>query len=376
MADPILNLTCTLQVDFPGPVQPERFEIPLCRRDVQYGAVSLPHFWIDRRLVYGDRGQRQDVHQAITDYFRAVCRQEGTHTDPAVQESFILARLLPQARSNGARRVLLDSVPQQRKQSEKAEQINALEQLLHSQRQEELDKAGFRDRTANAIGPTVYPDDVWTRYWQFERELMDEGRTALRQAGVNGLEVAAARWNGWMQEFGRRRGNEKDKQILDILSYECRAALHRCYSLLWCSLVSQLRDLYELSEAAVGFHSLWHLDHCEPAAETEEAYFHLFHGHIFALHPACGDFMLTATGRDLVGDFLLHPGPGAAFQRLLNGLALAIDDYARRNQIAALLRKKQPESYGSSADIEQLEAAQADRRSGRRRSGRRPTDAR
>jgi hypothetical protein len=56
----------------------------------------------------------------------------------------------------------------------------------------------------------------------------------------------------------------------------------------------------------------------------------LFHGHVFGLHPGTARFLLTSTGRQLMGDWLSHLEEVTQYQQLLNGLFISISDYNRR----------------------------------------------
>ena len=212
-------------------------------------------------------------------------------------------------------------------------------------------------------------------YQEFAAELFGPARTELERAGEAGLQVAADRWQDWNRSIGRRRGKQLQKQVLDVLSYECRAALHTCYSAVWYDLIQHLSTKWEMSDESAVFHRLWHLDLREVSETPVLPNSRLFHGHIFALHPACANFILTRTGCELISEFLAAPSSRPAFHRLLNGLCIAMYDYARRNDLFALLRKKQPEGMAEQSLI-WLEDEQTERRAGRRRGKPRQSDAR
>lgn len=354
--------------------KPIRFH--LCRKAAQFGDVPVDHWWMDIRSVYGDRKRTAGNHRGLIDFLWELCWQNATTLDEEVQQSYILAHLLPYARSNGSRRVLADAIPTRRKkvEADKATVAYELDRLLRESRGEEFDIVRFRDNTANAIGPPEYDDDVWQRYRELERDLLGQGCEALQRDEKTGLEVALEVWQDWMKSIGRRRGFELEKSVLDILSYECRAAVHRCYSQVWDHLVFYLADKYELTDEAVIFHRFWHLDQQQESDRPEKAKFHLFHGHVFALHPAGGNFMLTQTGRELMGEWLADPHSASTYQRLLHGLAVAVYDYAMRKQVYAELRKKQPDHFGGQ-DLQRVEEQEVERAGGRRRFRRRNTDA-
>src|SRR3954469_24535744 len=85
------------------------FRFELCRRAERMGPVPVDHWWMDTRRVYGQRGRTATAREAVTGYFWALCQHHKTDAEPAVQESYILAGLLPLARSNAARRVFMDA---------------------------------------------------------------------------------------------------------------------------------------------------------------------------------------------------------------------------------------------------------------------------
>src|SRR3954453_22051595 len=160
-----------------------------------------------------------------------------------------------------------------------------------------------------------------------------------------------------MRSVGRRGGQALPKQVLDVLSYEARAALHRCYSAVWAMLLlPHLGRKHALSPESQAFLRLWHLDQVSESALGEAAYFHLFHGHVFALHPACGEFLRTEAGRGLMGRWLLRPSEGA-FGRLLHGLYVAAVHYQGQREQLTSDRKKQPRALGG-ADLTGLERQQ------------------
>jgi hypothetical protein len=293
-----------------------------------------------------------------------------------VQESYILARLLPHARSNGSRRVFEDATltrPRNLGESRRAI-LQELEESLRTGCHEEVDEVAFRDHTANVLGPPEYGSDVWDCYRRFEADVLGEAKEELQKDCINGGNVAVARWSEKMRSIGRRHGHQLEKQVLDILSYEARAAFHQCYAAVWLDLIPFLGNKYGLSDESMMFHRLWHLILQREANETSSANFYPFHGHIFGLHPACGNFMLTESGPVLVGQWLVDPRSVSNYQRLLHGLLVAIHQYAGRNQVYTFLRKKEG-IVETVADVTALEEQLIEERTGRRRPKRRKTDA-
>lgn len=319
----------------------QEFQFRLCRKQEQFDAVAVDHWWIDTRRIYGQRNGSVVEGQVITDYFWALCKHHGTALDPEVQESFFLARLVPYARSNGSRRVFADAHVTRAGQSSptKSEVIAELDQLLRTSRGSEITMAEFKDKTGDLLGPPRYQPEIMERYQQLTADFLGEARAALQSYGTAGIEVGIARWRKLLAYMGRHRGFAVEKAVLDILSYECRAALHRCYSAAWYDLLAHLAVKYRFDQATKSFLHFWHLDHVSEAAQGRDAVFHLFHGHVLALHPASGDFVQTGTGRKLLGAWLARPTSATGFGKLLHGMLVTLCQYAVRNNDAALARR-------------------------------------
>lgn len=348
--------------------RPKVFPFRLRREDAVYGNVELPHYWIDQRGVYGDRKRSQSLHRKLVDCFWAICMREGAVFDEGPQESYILANLLPYARSNGSRRVFVDALPapEEKWPKNRKELICNLDTLLKSSPSKMMTLTEFHDDTANAIGPLRYEEDVWSLYRNFQAELLVQGRERLEKEGPSGVEATRQLWVNWMNSISRRAGHQKEKQILDIFSYECRAALHRCYSAVWEEILKYLKSDYDLPFQSALFHKFWHQDQNFGSDHPQDSYYHIFHGHIFSLHPASGNFILTPTGQKLIGDWLSESQNGRSFGRLLYGLAVAVHDYAIRHEVHSELRKKQPES-APGGDMERVQEEELDKKSGWRR---------
>ncbi len=353
-----------------------RFVFDVCRKAEQFGNVRIDQWWMGPATVYPQRGRPAGNFQPIVDYYWERCLFEGTAINDEVENTFILANLLPLVRSNGGRKVFADSRPNRKQTGTGVRTIAAeLDLLLQVGRHSEMNESKFQKETANVLGPPDYGVEVRELYQQFAEDLLGPAREALERDGEAGLQVAIDQWTQWDGSIGRRSGNDLKKQALNILSYECRAALHTCYSAVWYELIQHLSNRHGMSDESVVFHRLWHLDLHEGPETNLLPNSRLFHGHVFALHPACANFVLTGTGCELIGEFLTDPSSKPAFHRLLNGLCIAMHDYAQRNDLYALLRKKQPEGMGEH-DVDSLEEARTERRGNRRRHTPRPSDAR
>lgn len=351
------------------------FTFELCRKQTLLGSLPLDQWWVRKPGLYGERGNASPNRQAIVDCFWSLCQAEGSALDDRfIQEVYILATLLPHARSNGSRRVFADASLTKNEHEVELNRTAVIEQLelmLQSASEEELDVLSFYRQTGDVLGPPAYEADVQNCHAGFADEILDEACDAFRLGGTEGLQLALDRWADKMKEIGRRSGHAIEKTVLDVLSYECRTAFHQCYSAVWLTLLEKLQGRFSLTDEGVLFHRLWHLDQRMPSNESNDHDFHFFHGHLFGLHPACGDFICTPTGAALVGELVMAPTNVTRHQRFLNGMLIAIHQYALRNDVAKELRNKQP----IASDVEALERGQIERRGGRRSLGRRETDA-
>ena len=79
-------------------------------------------------------------------------------------------------------------------------------------------------------------------------------------------------------------------------------------------------------------------------------------------------FVQTKTGSELIGQWLMAPESKAAFGRLLYGLCVAMADYARRNDLASMLRSKEA-GFITGYDLEVEEARQVSKTQHRRLPG-------
>ena len=133
--------------------------------------------------------------------------------------------------------------------------------------------------------------------------------------------------------LGRHRGNEDKKDVLNILSFECKAAFHQCYSALWVEMIPRLMVNERNQEFSQTFHTLWHLDH-RLAIPGHARDVHLLHGLALGLHPAFGMLLTTETGSRLVGETVAEPENIAAQERFLHAglVSLYLFAAARRSR--------------------------------------------
>jgi hypothetical protein len=327
------------------------------RKKEKLGSVEVDQWWMPITRLYGQRqrGGRPENREAILAAFWELAKQAGTHTDPEVGESYLLGRLVPFVRSDGSRRVFRDAFIRNKRGGRSA-RVEELDALIRAGSQLAIDELEFHRRSADILGPPTLPREAAAEYTRMAADLLGPARDLLPIDEAQAVTSVERTWNDWMNSIARRSGNVTAKQVLDILSYEARAALHRAYSAVWSeALLPWLRMKHRLSSASVEFLTFWHTDPCREAADAS-GYFHVFHGHVFGLHPAGAAFICTPAGCELLGDWLAEPEPDVSddygswsraingadsraahrergrcsYRRLLNGILVAVYEYERR----------------------------------------------
>lgn len=308
------------------------FTFRLLAEDVEFPPCRLRQLWMDKRDLYPLRGAAAPMFLPVVEAFWSLCLKHATVFHDDVQDTYLLAHLLPHVRSNAARGVVLDSMPTA--PAAKRTRLQAVQELDEVLRKatESQSLAEFHLATANALGPRGESDeaaeDTAALYDEMEEELLGKGREALQKRGeAAGREAVVATWAAWQRSFGRRSGHEERKRVAAVFSYEAKAALHRAYSAVWHELLSAHAASWGLSPQSLRFHRFWH---CEPLVPSERfpgIPSSLLHGHVPALHPAAAAFASTQTGRSFIGAWLERPDR-ERLERLLGDLAVATFHYA------------------------------------------------
>ena len=115
------------------------------------------------------RGRAVDAHnfRPILDFFWCAYCWTGQQNDPVVQETLVLASLLPHARSIGARRVLRDAVLRG-KDADANEHLADLEAMLQQGRTTEIDTRTFHEQIADALEAYGHRrDDMIVKWVEF-----------------------------------------------------------------------------------------------------------------------------------------------------------------------------------------------------------------
>jgi hypothetical protein len=349
------------------------YPFDLHHKIVPFGAVSVRQFWMEIATLYDARANGPMNAWSTVRYFWDLCRRHGTQGDRSVQESYLLARLLPFSRKAGTCRILADARERAHGFKARRAQLQAvreLDNLLAADPSAARTMRQFRDCTAAALGLPDVSDCVREKYQTFLAELLDVPCAMLPLDPEHAVALMRGRWDRAMRNWGRHGGrDDENKSVLDILSYECRTSYHRAYSALWSELMYDLHHVFHLSAEELAFIRIWHFD-LFSASETPLAQFHLFHGHVFALHPAGALLAQSRSGQEIIGGYLAAATPEEKerpFQRLLYALEVAVHVYLARRDQTKQARKKQPLSVGPDG-LAQAESALATRGRRRRRS--------
>ena len=343
----------------------EEFRFDLCRkRDQAFGPVIVDHWWMPVTPLYAQRqGNSPPAHnhtEILRLYWAAVQHGRATR-DQGSQERLLLASLVPDVRSEGSRTIFADAFLRPAARSEHQEAIQTLETLLSDARPNQLTRAEFHEQSWSALGRETFPQETQEMDDRLTRDLLDEPSRLLIAGDVaGGISEVRNRWSRLMRRIGRRAGHTREKIVLDVLSYEARAAFHSCYSVAWSALIPLLAQEEAFGVTSAAFLRFWHTDWISAQTQTS-----LFHGHVFGLHPATGLFMLTDTGPRLLGDWLARPTSVEAHGRLLNGILIALFNYGARRDEAAENRPRPSEEVVP--DLSEVEELREERRRGRRR---------
>ena len=310
------------------------FAFTLYRKHNEHWADGIDEqWWMSIPGIYRNGPERNPNSDNIVDHYWS-CISDHVR-DPSYEdavERYLQANLLPVYRSNRAARVFLDSIPGKRGLRDS---INGLNGLLAQCRGETLCEEEFSQHTVRLLRSDEIPaycrppsDIMQQLYHRFHSELLDDPKSVLLRGDVgSAIEIARDNWAAFRRKYVRPAGFSMEKTVLDMLSYENKAAFHHCYSNLWENLIPQLEEKYRWNEATVIFHKFWHL---APHLRDGGGEYTPFHGHIFGLHPGCGWMINTDSGQQLIGNWLNDFRNSTLYQRVLYGLWVSINHYVSR----------------------------------------------
>lgn len=326
------------------------FTFSLCRKtELSLGDVTIEQWWMNQRGLYGIRKKKCDNYTAILDFYWACCLLHKTCDQKEVLESYLLAQLLPQTRSNGSRKIFNDSKLPRETLKKRLEQCDQLESLLVTEPNQLLTRNDFYLKVAGILGAPAIQSEIFECYEEFRAELLDEACSELQQDRRKGITLAKNAWKTWNNKYSRRSdrtgANGTPKQIMDIFSYEARTALHRCYSNLWMHLINKFVAEDSWNEPTKNFHGLWHLDIPLERTSNTVRNTHLFQGHVFGLHPSGSLLLSTNTGKNLVGELICAPDDEECQNRFLNAMLKAIYVYLGHGETIRSNRIKKPHLF-------------------------------
>ena len=334
-----------------------------CKREHDLGSVQVDHWWMPITPLYGQRRGSKPLNRNFVEILRVywhAMQQRGATGIRDAQERYLLAALVPDVRAEGSRNIFDDAFLRPMSQKKQKVAVRALDaEILRPGKDGRLGRAEFSEKAWQLLGITELSDTIRRNYNQQLAQALDEPCALLGNSDPDdAIRLARMQWRRLMQGVGRRGGEAEKKVALNVISYEARAALHHCYSVTWITLIWALESERELDPLSAAFLRLWH------TVDEESDSVPLFHGHVLALHPATGPFLLSRTGATLVGEWLNSPDSTETFERLLNGLYLALVNYYMQRASAAENRSTPEFSTG---DIQVVEELQCERRQGIRR---------
>jgi len=311
-----------------------RFELK-CKRGLELGPVTIDQWWMPITPLYGQRASDPWAHNRleILRFYWATIRQQNAQGERSAQEQLILASLVPHVRSQGSRNVFNDAFLGRPLSRNARAEVDDLERLISQEPDKKCSPMAFHKKSWTLLGCPEFPPGSEQCYSELTRQLLDEPCNRLA-AGQLEQGVAEA-ITTWKRITKRRDAVAEKRAALDVLSYESRASLHAAYSVVWGTLLGAMHKFGHLTPDALRFHRMWHTDRRDSNSGTS-----LFHGHVFGLHPAFGPFMLTETGRRLIGAWLAEPMSPAAYRKLLRGCLLSLFHFAESKGQQQLRRRQ------------------------------------
>ena len=302
--------------------------IRLMSRQTALADQTIQQYWIPKQGLFGTRNNRSGNHSAVLDFYKYLCKDEMDRHEMSAKVH-LLASLLPLVRSNKAQGIFPDASVSKPKTWPIPSDFNTeeLETQLKESESERVSVVDFCNRNRDAVEFPDFPDATFRLYREFEEELFDGAASLWWDDPAKAKALVEERWLRWRDGFGRHRGNEKKKDVLNILSFESKSAFHQCYSALWIEMIPHLLVDQVNQQFSQAFHALWHLDH-RLAIPGHARDVHLLHGLALGLHPAFGMLLTTETGSRLVGETVADPENIAAQERFLHAGLVSLFSYA------------------------------------------------
>ncbi|EMI44887.1 hypothetical protein RRSWK_02527 [Rhodopirellula sp. SWK7] len=299
--------------------------ISFCEKQATLGTVCFRQFWLKNSSIYGGRGRRAENQPSILNFFHRMTVDAGCledHRKPA--ETFLLASLASEIRSNKAQQVFPDASLANWSSAYRCRKVAALDAQLRQSSGETMTSDDFYRHSRTVCELAEMSNNVIEEYLTLELQLFDGVLDDWIDEPETCKQLVNERWRDWMLMARRSSCKQVFKDVLNILSYESKAALHQCYSLLWIHLADAFADL-EGSAFVRQFNRFWHCDHRIPTGVVQDM--HLLHGHIFGLHPAFSMMIQTEVGGNIIANAIGHSFDSSAMRTFFAAAIVSLNFY-------------------------------------------------
>lgn len=299
--------------------------LSFCEKQATLGTSSFRQFWLRNSSIYGGRGRQAENQPSVLNFFHRMtvdARSLEDHRNAA--ETCLLASLVSDIRSNMAQHVFPDASLANWSSAYRCRQVVALDALLRQSSGETMSSDDFYRHSRTICELAEMPSRVVDEYLTLESQLFYGVLDDWIDEPEICKQLVHERWRDWIRLTRRSSCERVFKDVVNILSYESKAALHQCYSLLWIHLADAFAD--QEGSAFVGqFHRFWHCDHRIPNDGVQDM--HLFHGHIFGLHPAFSLMIQTEVGGGIIADAVGHNFDSSAMRTFFAAAIVSLNFY-------------------------------------------------
>ena len=318
-----------------------RRKFQFSRASIDFDGLKIQQWWLEKGRVYGFK--KPPYNDAIARLYWAYCKHDDAQTLRDSQENFLLAHIVPHIKRKNASKIVIHAcLPPSNLRQHKV--IADLEAALAIEYPNTKTPEQFYLEVRNLLGPPPLTPEEEQCYQNLKSQIFDSSCEKLLKNESAAIKSAILKWNALIKKF-RHGGNGTENRVMDVLSYEAIVALHQCYSVAWSFFLQLIGREEKLSDSSAYFLAFWHTDRRLPS-QDERADFHLFHGHVFALHGGTGFFLKTRTGRRLIAEYLRNPTSENSLPRLLHGLWVCLHFYRSLLEVHADSRKVQPQAFG------------------------------
>ncbi len=303
----------------------EHVRLELRSRELLLREHIVTQFWVDKRTLVARNGTFGKNFQPILDHFYHQAYQLTGENGEAM-ETHLLATLWPEVRHDAAQLIFPDASLKRRSAGYQKELLQQLDQMLRTSRDKRSTLFEFHERSRNAVGfPTLSVEEM-SLYRGWSAQLFEGLEDIWPHDLADAISKLKERWEVWKKRFGRRSNSHLQKTVLNMLSFESKAAFHQCYSAAWTAVLPRLANAAVRPDIFTNFHGLWHLDQRVPISGNRQD-LHLLHGLVLGLHPAFSLLISTPIGQELIGDAVANTTDIAAQERFFHAALIAIYQY-------------------------------------------------